>query len=130
MVTVSPDSDQSQRKSRASAHVETPVPWLLLSGVQGAGFRFHGASRMAAKTYFDKLKDPRWQKRRLEILNLNSWSCQDCGETSKLCEDCHKLTTERMKVVRRLIGCLATHSLERLPCVTNSERVLEAGHGG
>lgn len=30
-------------------------------------------------TYFEKLKDPRWQKKRLEILEAANWSCEDCG---------------------------------------------------
>jgi hypothetical protein len=34
-----------------------------------------------AKTYSEKLKDPRWQKKRLEILNRDEWACQNCGDT-------------------------------------------------
>lgn len=30
-------------------------------------------------TYAEKLRDPRWQKKRLEILNLAKWQCEDCG---------------------------------------------------
>lgn len=30
-------------------------------------------------TYSDKLKSPRWQKKRLEILNLRSFKCELCG---------------------------------------------------
>jgi hypothetical protein len=30
-------------------------------------------------TYSDKLKDPRWQKKRLEILERDNYSCNDCG---------------------------------------------------
>ncbi|MCH7826998.1 MAG: HNH endonuclease [Bacteroidetes bacterium] len=29
--------------------------------------------------YSDKLKDPRWQKKRLEILSRDDWTCQSCG---------------------------------------------------
>jgi hypothetical protein len=29
--------------------------------------------------YFEKLKDPRWQKKRLEILNIHDFTCQECG---------------------------------------------------
>ena len=29
-------------------------------------------------TYSDKLKDPRWQKKRLEILARDNWTCQKC----------------------------------------------------
>lgn len=33
-----------------------------------------------SKTYSEKLKDPRWQKKRLEILDRDRWSCQICGD--------------------------------------------------
>lgn len=33
-------------------------------------------------TYSDKLKDPRWQKKRLEILERDEWTCQRCFDTS------------------------------------------------
>lgn len=58
-------------------------------------------------TYSEKLRDPRWQKKRLYILDRDNFSCQYCGETEKtihvhhmgvddsalisLCEDCHKV---------------------------------------
>jgi hypothetical protein len=32
------------------------------------------------KTYSDKLKDPRWQKKRLEILERDGWACRQCGD--------------------------------------------------
>lgn len=33
---------------------------------------------MEKKTYSEKLKDPRWQKKRLEILERDKWFCQRC----------------------------------------------------
>lgn len=33
---------------------------------------------MAKPTYAEKLKDPRWQKKRLEILERDKWCCQRC----------------------------------------------------
>lgn len=33
--------------------------------------------------YADLLRDPRWQKRRLEILEQASFTCQDCGAKDK-----------------------------------------------
>ena len=34
--------------------------------------------------YSDSLKDPRWQKKRLEILNRDDWTCQICGSKDKM----------------------------------------------
>lgn len=74
-------------------------------------------------TYKEKLLDPRWQKKRLEILQRDNWTCQRCGETKEtlhvhhvhyqgcepwdtedkylrtMCSSCHDYETERMKVV-------------------------------
>lgn len=69
--------------------------------------------------YAAKLKDPRWQKKRLEILNRDNFTCQACKSTEKtlhvhhhfyskgcepweymsealqtLCEDCHQYETD------------------------------------
>ena len=35
---------------------------------------------MEKKTYSEKLKDPRWQKMRLEVLNRDEWMCQLCQD--------------------------------------------------
>ena len=35
---------------------------------------------MKQKTYSEKLKDPRWQKKRLEILERDEWECKACGD--------------------------------------------------
>jgi len=68
------------------------------------------------KTYSEKLQDPRWQKKRLEILNRDGFKCQMCSNDKKtlhvhhkeyvygkqpweyensnfntLCKDCHEL---------------------------------------
>lgn len=75
-----------------------------------------------SNTYFEKLKDPRWQKLRLKIYERDNFMCQYCGETKvtlnihhisytgnpweaddkllvTLCEDCHSLETENLKVI-------------------------------
>jgi len=35
---------------------------------------------MSKKTYFEKLKHPKWQKKRLEILQRDDFTCVLCGE--------------------------------------------------
>lgn len=69
-------------------------------------------------TYSEKLKDPRWQRRRLEIFTRDQWTCLCCGSKDKplsvhhlvyrklepwdypehlyqtLCEDCHEIRQE------------------------------------
>lgn len=33
-----------------------------------------------SKTYAEKLKDPRWQKKRLEIFERDGWACKKCSD--------------------------------------------------
>jgi hypothetical protein len=46
--------------------------------------------------YSGRLKDPRWQRKRLEILERDCWSCQECGDTKKTL-NVHHLKYERRK---------------------------------
>lgn len=80
-------------------------------------------------SYYEKLKDPRWQKRRLEILEQREWSCQLCeSETNTLnvhhgfymrgmdpwgyedetmwvlCEECHKKVQDALDVIHEATG--------------------------
>lgn len=72
-------------------------------------------------TYSEKLKDPRWQRKRLEVMQRDSFACQSCGDESStlqvhhsyylpkwmpwqypedslitLCEGCHEEQTSRI----------------------------------
>lgn len=70
-----------------------------------------------SKSYQEKLKDPRWQKKRLEVFNRDGFACCKCNDTETtlhvhhlkytgydpwdapiddleaLCEDCHNVVT-------------------------------------
>lgn len=88
------------------------------------------------KSYAELLKDPRWQKLRLEILSRDEWRCRSCWSTDKtlhvdhlryergaapwdaspeslqtLCEDCHRRVTELRKELRDGIGPLGVGEL-------------------
>lgn len=83
-------------------------------------------------TYQEKLKDPRWQKMRLMILNRDNWSCQFCGDKETTlhvhhkkyngepwkahnddlitcCQDCH-LIIEHCKAAIDIF-CIAKHDI-------------------
>ena len=82
-------------------------------------------------TYADKLKDPRWQKKRLEIMERDEFTCQHCFKTNKtltvhhltyrhgqepweadatdlltLCEDCHTEAQEILGKFKELPAVL------------------------
>lgn len=81
--------------------------------------------------YREKLLDPRWQKKRLEVLERCHWSCRHCNSKDKtlhvhhayylpnrdpwdypdkdlsaLCEDCHKTQTQFNAVLLETVGPL------------------------
>ena len=80
-----------------------------------------------AKTYLQKLKDPRWQKKRLEIMNRDEFMCMNCADTEStlnvhhisyngsnpwetnsellitLCEPCHKKETSDLIIAENIL---------------------------
>jgi|ERR1035437_80962 formyltetrahydrofolate synthetase len=84
---------------------------------------------MKNKTYSESLKDPRWQKKRLKLLEAANWECSACGckeDTLEIhhtyyafgvpiwdhedqflrvvCSSCHKQHQEMMNHAYRVIG--------------------------
>jgi len=39
--------------------------------------------RWCVMEYAEKLKDPRWQKKRLQVFERDNWTCQICGNTKE-----------------------------------------------
>lgn len=94
------------------------------------------------KTYAQKLKDPRWQKKRLKVMERDNFTCRDCRADDKplhvhhchyakgdpwdtptellltLCEDCHAIrgdAEQRAKnALGRLLARLDQGDIERL----------------
>lgn len=87
-------------------------------------------------SYSDQLRDPRWQRKRLEILNRSDFSCEECGakdrtlnvhhkqyrkgakpweysdyELASLCEQCHQL---RHLYQDEVVGCMADLTIVEL----------------
>jgi hypothetical protein len=84
--------------------------------------------------YSDKLRDPRWQKKRLEIFERDGFACQSCGDNTEmlcvhhlyyekgkepweyenealltLCNPCHEVETIEIKrCEQQLIAVLAS----------------------
>ena len=94
-------------------------------------------------TYSEKLKDPRWQKKRLEILERDEFTCQSCGDEENqlhvhhlyyqfdfnpweyendnyitLCAKCHEEITEYVNIMVAIVRGFGT-------CV---DRALEASN--
>ncbi len=94
--------------------------------------------------YSEKLKHPKWQKKRLQILERDNYFCQSCGDDENqlhvhhikyifgkeiwdykdellitLCHNCHKSTSLLKKEIKEIIDIDFVHNeyLEELCCV-------------
>lgn len=102
--------------------------------------------------YAQMLKDPRWQRRRLEILQRDEFRCQGCWADDKtlhvdhrrynwghppwdvddddlqtVCEDCHATLTRLRKLVRSAVPVLDQGELGALVGYITGLLVLRAG---
>lgn len=94
------------------------------------------------QSYSEKYRDPRWQKKRLEVMELAHWKCQCCGTETKelhvhhpryrknkdiwdystielraLCLDCHSTLTDAINDVRSCSAWLSKPALDNLRMV-------------
>ena len=106
-------------------------------------------------SYAEKLRDPRWQKKRLEILERDGWCCQQCHDIEStlmvhhmgylgdndpwdhpnealltLCEECHEREREiRPDVENHLLEALRTIFLaDDIENLTEGLELLELCH--
>jgi hypothetical protein len=61
-----------------------------------------------ANSYVEKFKDPQWQKKRLEMLDRDEWTCQMCGDKSSPLNVHHKWYKEGMNPWEYPDSCLVT----------------------
>lgn len=94
---------------------------------------------MATKTYSEKLKDPRWQKKRLEVLQRDNFTCTLCSDAEtelhihhkeyiygnevwnyendnfqSLCKDCHLLVESIKEDNLTVLISIKTHISEKV----------------
>jgi hypothetical protein len=96
-----------------------------------------GAAVLSKKSYGELLKDPRWQRRRLEILNRANFACESCDAADRtlhvhhriyrkgampweyedyeliaLCESCHAVEHELRARLNEAIAIIPVEYLE------------------
>lgn len=90
-------------------------------------------------TYWELLRDPRWQQMRLKVMERDKWTCVECKRSDStlnvhhtyyakgrapweyepeslktLCEDCHELVSDTLTEIRRLAGSADRSTLARV----------------
>jgi hypothetical protein len=90
-----------------------------------------------ADNFWEAYKDPRWQRKRLEIMELRDFTCEWCGANDKtlnvhhgyyergkmpweydnetlhcLCEPCHASAQETIAAIRRMVATLSASNLQ------------------
>src|SRR6185369_556137 len=96
-------------------------------------------SELMSKSYYEKLKDPRWQKVRLEVLQRDSFTCVICSDDKStlnvhhtyylkgfnpweypseslktLCESCHKILSDSKKLLDLSVSELSPSTINAI----------------
>jgi hypothetical protein len=72
---------------------------------------------MNVTPYWQKLQDPRWQRKRLEIMERAQFACEECGETKSQLHIHHRLYrkgAEPWEYENGVLLCLCTDCHKRL----------------
>jgi 5-methylcytosine-specific restriction endonuclease McrA len=89
--------------------------------------------------YWQLLKRPEWQKKRLEMLELAGWECQDCGSKENslhvhhkqyfkgrdpwdyeadqlevLCDDCHNVEHLELQRIKEILSFYSVNEIYNL----------------
>lgn len=108
---------------------------------------------MSKPTYYELLRDPRWQKKRLEVMQRAEFSCENCGDSTTtinvhhkyytkgampwdypnealacFCEPCHESWHSDLETVKYLISrAFPTHLAELVGYLKGKVLLFEAG---
>ncbi len=102
--------------------------------------------------YWELLRDPRWQRRRLEVLQSANFTCAHCRDTTSelqvhhthykkgckpweydgldlvcLCKPCHEKVTQGLSIIRALVGYLTHEQLCQVSGYAGALLMREAG---
>lgn len=113
------------------------------------------ASKSKTLTYSEKLRDPRWQKMRLNVMGRDCFACRHCSSKEKtlnvhhhyytkgampweydpdvlitLCEDCHAMHEARMRHIAQGAGesQQAALLMMQIPAMLNEEGSYSGKH--
>lgn len=67
-------------------------------------------------SYFEKLRDPRWQKMRLEVMQKNEFCCEICGDSTSTLNVHHKAyfkDREPWEYLSQQLSCLCENCHEQ-----------------
>jgi hypothetical protein len=103
-------------------------------------------------SYSEKLRDPRWQRRRLEKLQQQQFSCEECSDTRStlhvhprvyergrdpweyelddlqvLCENCHESKHDQLAILNRVLSRAAGWQIEILICIVAGYLIAQEG---
>ena len=82
-------------------------------------------------TYAEKLKDPRWQKLRLKVLDRDNWMCQICFDTESTLHVHHRYYLSNKEpweypMVALVTLCHSCHTLEGNDMPIAEKKLIEA----
>lgn len=126
-----------KRKGDDGSNLSTTTEWVATDRPPRA--QRPPRSSDASGSFWAKYKHPNWQRKRLEVMELAKFRCEDCGEADStlnvhhsyyekgrdpwdypteslhcLCDPCHKKFDAVRIAINRQIGRLALHQIEEL----------------